>query len=146
MDVLRVRSLKRDSYVRRDPIATPNSQRPRQLASIAHARLEGQEKRARASKTTRKRVPKSPKGTNPEGESGRARMNDEGRSPLIVSPHTAAFFKTVCWARGPVSSPAHVQNHEPRYGAPRRGLGRTSARAIAGYAIPHAHRSASPAG
>jgi alpha-tubulin suppressor-like RCC1 family protein len=34
--------------------------------------------------------------------------------PLIVSPHTAPFFKTVCWTPGPVSSPAHVQNHEPR--------------------------------
>ena len=66
--------------------------------------------------------------------------------PLIVSPHTASFFKTVCWTPGPVSSPAHVQNHEPRYGAPRRGLGRTSARAIAGYAIPRARRSAPPAG
>ena len=58
--------------------------------------------------------------------------------PLIVSPHTAPSFKTVCWTRGPVSSPAHVQDHEPRDGGPRQGLGRTAARAILGYATARA--------
>ena len=67
-------------------------------------------------------------------------------NPTISIPDTAPLFKTVCWTPGPVSSPAHVQNHEPRYGAPRRGLGRTSTRAIVGHAIPRARRSAPPAG
>ena len=42
-------------------------------------------------------------------------------NPTISIPDSAPLFKTVCWPAGRVSSPAHVDNHEPRNGAPRRG-------------------------
>ena len=52
------------------------------------------------------------------------------------------LFKTVCWPAGRLSSPAHVDNHESRNGAPRPGLGGPSARASPGDAffarvVPH---------
>ena len=83
--------------------------------------------------------------TNRKVRVGGARMGRRISIPLIVSPHTASSFKTVCWTRGPVSSPAHVQDHEPRDGGPRQGLGRTAARAILDTPLL-ARRSAPPAG
>ena len=67
-------------------------------------------------------------------------------NPINSIAHTTPLFKTVCWPAGRVSSPAHVDNHEPRNGAPRWGLGGPSARASPGHAILRAGRPAPRAG
>ena len=36
-----------------------------------------------------------------------------GRQSHVSIPHTTTLFKTVCWPAGRLSSPAHVDNHEP---------------------------------
>ena len=79
------------------------------------------------------------------------RMGGRGRerltlSPLVVSPHRLHSSRLFVgrqdrYHRRPMSK---ITNRDTA--PPRRGLGRRSTRAIAGYAIPRARRSASPAG
>src|SRR5689334_4046929 len=71
----------------------------------------------------------------------RTRMRGERHSHYSIA-HTRALFKTVCWLAGRVSSPAHVENHEPRNGARRRGFGGGAARAFPGFAVARARRPA----